>query len=58
VVGNTYTINGGDDILIVKMSSIPPPQIPGYDIFPLLIVSYMTLIIVGFKNKKLYKKKN
>jgi hypothetical protein len=58
VVGNTFTINGGSDILIVKMSSIPPPpQIPGYDIFPLLIVSNMTLIIIGIRNIKLYKKK-
>jgi hypothetical protein len=58
VVGNTFTINGGSDILIVKMSSIPPPpQIPGYYIFPLLIVSIITLIIIGIRNIKLYKKK-
>ncbi len=58
VVGNTFTINGGRDILIVKMSSIPPPQIPGYDIIPLLIVSSITLIIIGIRNIKSYKKKN
>lgn len=59
VVGNTFTINGGRDILIVKISSIPPPsQIPGYDIFPLLIVSSITLIIIGIRNVKSYKKKS
>jgi len=57
VVGHTYTIDGRTDALIVKMSSTPPPQIPGYDIFLLLIVSNTTFIIIGIKNMKLYKKK-
>lgn len=57
VVGNTFTINGENDILIVKFSAMPP-QIPGYDIVPLLIVSSMTLIIIGIRNIKSYKKKN
>jgi hypothetical protein len=57
VVGNTFSINGRKDILIVKMSPIPPPQIPGYDIIPLLIVSSITLIIIGIRNIKSYKKK-
>lgn len=57
VVGNTFNMYDNRDILIVKISSLPPPQIPGYDIFPLLIVSSTTLIIIGISNIKSYKKK-
>jgi len=57
VVGQTFNIYDHGDILLVKISSIPSPQIPGYDIIPLLIVSSIALFIIGIRNTKSYKKK-
>ncbi len=58
VVGNTFTIVDNQDIIVVKISSIPPFQILGYDLIPLFIASTITLSIIGIRNMKSYKKNN
>lgn len=58
VVGYTYTLSGGTNILTVKMSSVPPSEIPGYGILAILLVGIVTLLIVGFNKIKSYKIKN